>query len=290
MDLPTLIETRMFAEPRGKKSYRMTCSYVVHWTAVIAVGLLALIPRPSVADPRQVSLQYDIHLGGFDVGSVELVAELTAHSYRMRSVTRTDGLIDLVVGFLSQAESHGAIESRRVSPARHRADNVWMGEDRFVRNLYRAGRVSTDISPSPADDDRPPVPASATAGTLDPLSASLRASFLAGAETPCAESVPVFDGRRRYNLNFAHIAGSSPVRAGHVRPSQHCQVTLERIVGFSRKPWLTPVKGVEVANIWFKPLIADLPLIPVRLTADTGVGEAIVQLVALNGGKLASTP
>ena len=253
-------------------------------------GLLAATPAESTETLRQVSLHYSIHLGGFSVGSVELDAELTRDGYLLRSVTRTDGLIDMVVGFLSHAESRGAIASRQIRPIEHRADNIWMGEDRFVRNAYDADRVTAVISPLPADDDRPPVPGSATAGTLDPLSASLRASYLAGAERPCARSVPVFDGRRRYDLNFAHVASNRPAGLGGGRPSQHCQVSLERIVGFSRKPWLTPVKGVEIADIWFKPLVADLPLIPVRLTADTGVGEAIVQLVALNGKAVEPAP
>ncbi len=261
------------------------------WIVLVVFGLLALHPIGSADAAQQVSLQYSIHLGGFSVGSVELDAELSESSYHLRSVTRTDGLIDMVVGFLSQAESRGAIASRRIKPAEHRADNIWMGEDRSVRNVYESGRVAAVIDPSPADDDRPPVPVAATVETLDPLSASLRASLLAGTSTPCAERVPVFDGRRRYDLNFSHVASSTPVRlGGGGRPSQHCRVTLERIVGFSRKPWLTPVRGVEVADIWFKPLVADLPLIPFRLTADTGVGEAIVQLVALNGKAVEKAP
>ena len=260
------------------------------WILLLFGGLLVVTPAESTETVRHVSLHYSIHLGGFSVGSVELDAELTRGGYLLRSVTRTDGLIDMVVGFLSHAESRGAIASRQIRPIEHRADNIWMGEDRFVRNAYEAGQVKAVINPSPEDDDRPPVPVSATGGTLDPLSASLRASVLAETASPCAESVPVFDGRRRYNLNFSHVAGSRHAHLGGGRPIQHCQIVLERIVGFSRKPWLTPVKGVEVADIWFKPLVADLPLIPVRLTADTGVGEAVVQLVALNGKAVEPTP
>lgn len=258
--------------------------------AVVLAGVLALSTAVHAETTRELSLQYSIHLGGFSVGAVELTAELTENTYRIGAVTRTDGFIDMVVGFLSRTESRGGIASRHPRPDEHRADNIWMGEERYVRNTYDAGRVSADISPLPADDDRPPVPTPVTVNTLDPLSASLRAALIAGAEKPCAGSVPVFDGRRRYNLNFAHVATGTPVRLGGGRPSQHCRITLERIVGFSRQPWLTPVRGVEVADIWFKPLLPDLPLIPVRLTADTGVGDAIVQLVAVNGEKVAFDP
>jgi len=191
-------------------------------------------------------------------------------------------LLRLLAGFTSRAESGGRTSLGEVTPLTHRADNVWVGEKRYVRNAYdEDGGVRADVLPSAADDGRDQVSDHQMAGTIDPLSAGFQASLRAGGAHACEGRLPVFDGRRRYDLHFRRLGAeeiSGPLYSG---PALRCHIRIERIVGFSRHPWLPRAKSSDEAQIWFAPVVADLPPLPTRLRTDLGIGTAEVNLVSL---------
>src|SRR5690606_23078870 len=102
---------------------------------------------------------------------------------------------------------------------------------RRVRIGWRSGEiVLAEATPPPELDDRSPVPEALLAGTLDPLSAALRAALAAEAGRPCEGRLDIFDGRRRYALHFEDRRQDAD--------ALRCRVRLERIGGMSRDPWL----------------------------------------------------
>ncbi len=232
-----------------------------------------------------LALDYEIYLGGLHAGSlsVSLKTENGGHNYLMQATTRTRGAIDFFVGFLSKARTSGLIAGNaRPSPLRHRTDNIWRGDKRFVDNTYlRDGRVKNRHFPSAEADDRDPVPPELQRNTVDPLTASLRLAIAAG--EGCTAIVAVFDGRRRYNLRQspapkAQKRISGPVFKGEARP---CRIALERITGFSRRPWYDPGDDAEEVTMWYAPLIDGLPPVPVRLEAAAGPATTLIHLTGI---------
>ncbi len=167
-------------------------------------------------------------------------------------------------------------------PLAHQADNVWVGEKRYVRNSYgEDGGVSAKVFPPAASDERDPIPKHELVGTVDPLSAALWASLRAGGADACRGTIAVFDGRRRYDLLFERVGGgeiSGPIYQG---PGIHCRVTLNRIAGFSRRPWLARASSPDSVELWLAKVVAELPPLPVLLTTDIGLGRVEVDLVSL---------
>ena len=250
--------------------------------AFAASLLLAWQPQAVAGEASRHLLAYQIVLAGFVIGDVEVTAEFAGGEYHIVTDTRNTGVLRLLAEFTSHAQSRGRFGSGKVRPLMHRADNVWIGENRYVRNTYGDdGEVTVEVFPPAASDDRDDVPGHQIAGTVDPLSAVLTASLRAGGSDACRGSIAVFDGRRRYNLNFEHSGKgdvSGPVFDGS---AIRCRVVLERIAGFSRHPWLPRLQSPDGADLWFGKVVADLPPVPVLLSADLGVGSVVINLVSL---------
>jgi hypothetical protein len=241
--------------------------------AVVLAGLIVAGPAWST----ELRLAYDIRLGGFSAGSIDLKVELTDRRYSIEAETRSRGLVDALIGFRSQTRSFGERQGTTLRPAAHTADNQGLGEPRRVRIAYGPDGVSASAEPPPELDDRDPVPLALTKDAVDPLTAALQAALAAEAGRPCEDSLQIFDGRRRYALHFVERRSEGE--------ALRCRIRLERIAGMSHDPWLPVVQPIETAELWLARLRPELPPIPRRLLAETAFGAAIVELTALDGAK-----
>ena len=179
-------------------------------------------------------LVYDIFVGGFHSGHIDLSVRLEDEEYQLFAITSSAGLIDYLVGFRSYAQTRGSIVRNEVRPISHHVNNLWTGDIRFVRMGYVTlrqefeGPTSTVIHPPPIDDDREFVPEPMRRDTIDPLSAALRAAYSAlgrGDRSPCDDSIPVFDGRRAGTISYSRMqvprqskgrtSKGSPANASH---------------------------------------------------------------------------
>ncbi len=251
-------------------------------TALVLALIVAWQPAARAEQLDRYRIGYEILLAGFSVGNIEVAVELSKNEYHVIADTRNSGLLRLLAGFTSRAESSGRTSLGELRQLSHRADNVWVGEKRYVRNAYRDdGGVSVEVLPSAAADGRDQVPEHQRADTIDPLSAGLQASLRAAGARACQGSLAVFDGRRRYDLHFRPVGEEEVSGPFYSGPALHCHIDLERINGFSRDPWLPRAKSSDAAEIWFAPVAANLPPLPTRMMTDLGLGTAEVILVSL---------
>ena len=132
--------------------------------------------RLSRIHSQQLHLTYDIFVGGFHSGSIDLSVKLEERSYELFAITKSAGLIDYLVGFRSYAQTRGKRDKEHLSPISHHVNNLWTGDIRFVRmgyvNLAQKfrGPEFAVIHPLPDVDDRKIVPSDRRRNTIDPLS------------------------------------------------------------------------------------------------------------------------
>ena len=259
------------------------------WCALVVCGLLLAVPWPAAGAEERYAFAYEILLAGFPVGEIEVSAVLSEEDYYLSVDARNTGVLRLLAGFESRAETRGTGVFGKLRPRSHRADTVWVGERRHVRAIYDDdGSVTAQVSPTAEADGREEVPQGSRRDTVDPLTAALAASLRVGGPLACQDRISVFDGRRRYNLTF-NDAGrdriEGPLYEGF---STHCRVRLERIAGFSRNPWLPRAEMPEAADIWFAQVTADGPTMPVRFQADLGLGSVEINMVSYAAGPVKS--
>jgi hypothetical protein len=256
-------------------------------TAVCLTCLMALTGQSAQA--KMIDLKYRIFVGGLEAGEIKLQINHGEDSYHVKSEIRSLGLVDVLIKFRSNSFSKGRVINNIVSPTQHEAHNMWRGDPRSVVMSYNdKGPHMVDVAPLPEDDDRLPVKEGMKLATVDALSAALVTSLSAMSEANrCKKSVPIFDGRRRYNI---HIKGEEeqavegPIYSGD---AYRCELKIERIAGHSRSPWM-PQRDDESADVWFARLAPDWTPIPVRFEADIGMGSLVIHLVHASGPDIAS--
>jgi len=265
------------------------------WFRAVCVAATGLFCGPATAfadDGATVRLSYDAYLGPLYVVSAEAELRLEGDRYRVATRAQSEGLADLFFSWRSEARSEGMMAGRRLLPMRHVVKVYWRGEPRQIRLTYNepgaAARPIDFLVEPPIDTaERDPVPPGLTVGTVDPLSATLSVLLGIASGGRCEGQLPVFDGRRRYDMIVRPGAPEvlpaihSSVFAG---PAQRCDFELRRVAGF----WKRPSRfGQRVTDpvLWVASPLDGVPPLPVRFTASTGFGDLRIHLTRVERGR-----
>jgi hypothetical protein len=171
-----------------------------------------------------------------------------------------------------------------VQPEVYRNDGQWLGSSRSVKLSYgESGPISAELNPSANEDEREAVPTALWAGTVDPLSLVLAVNRKAEAESPCSVSVPVFDGRRRYNLHLEAL-GTETLKASsyssYAGPALKCRVIWERLAGESHNPtWVQ--RRPPLTTAWLAQFGRSHLWLPVRLETESGIGHVVGHMTGI---------
>ena len=241
-------------------------------------------PSPAFAfKERHLSLTYDVYYGGIKATSLEIDITLSDLAYRLKSRVVARGPFGWITGFIADAMSEGYLGDNEIRPREHNARSKWFGEQRSVAlRPGTNGIVDTAVVPLPEKDDRDPVTLTSTIGTLDPLSAFLKAARDIQRNDACEQTVPIFDGRRRYNLIFSDTIRTSIKGEHYSGPVLRCRLDLTRIAGFSHKPFMPRPKEPPEAFIWLARINPDVPPIPVRLQVDSSIATTVIHLTGVS--------
>lgn len=262
--------------------------------SLLPAVLLASFLLPGMAGAQGMRAAYQAHVGGMSPlkGQAELVME--AGRYSLRIDAETDGFVGRLLSWQSRVTSLGTLARGVPRPELYELSSLWRGEPRDVTLRYDArGGVQVTAVPPPEEDEREPVPDELQRGTLDPVTAMLAVMLGAAEGRGCAGTMPVYDGRRRYDMVFADLGMDRIAPSGYSAFSgaaRRCQVTYKPIAGYSRKPPPSlmgqrlfarsegdgePRPPVEV---WFAPVTEGGPPVPVRIETESGLGGVVVHL------------
>ena len=249
---------------------------------------LTLLP-PAGAAPADVTLHYDIMVGGLHASSLQFSLSLQENegeeeAYRGQFKAQAEGLLSWLVDFELASEINGTLTEEGFRPARYESLSTWRDNERRVEIDFDAdGIPQAEVVPEP---DREPVPYEYRDGTLDPLSSILTLIYGAAAGG-CDDQVEAYDGRRVYRIT---TNGGSPV----VLPESSiniyqgdaitCDISVDRVLevwrgettpGRPKKRYLQDIKA------YFAPIAEGFPSLPVRLEAMSSYGGARAHLVKI---------
>lgn len=229
--------------------------------ALAAVLLAALaLARPAAAlQTQNLSLQYAIYAGGLHVLSMDVRISVGALRYRVEAALRTDGLVGFLFPWSLSARSQGAIDSDGVQPSDYRSANIWRGRERWVEVVYgEGGALTVRAEPAAGQGHRDALPEALIRDTVDLLSAALSVGLVLSAGGSCDRTIPVFDGRRRYDLIFKDIGMRRVDPSGYSVFSAEalaCYVRMERLAGFSKHEGRERMEGaLSSASVWMVPV------------------------------------
>lgn len=230
---------------------------------------------------QSLRLGYEAYAGGLHVMSFGIRIEETGGDYQVATDVRTRGLADFLVGMHLDSHAFGKVRHGDFVPSRYLSQARFgrRSSSLLVEPAQDGGFFVQATPPRESDERRTPVPAASLSGAVDPLTAMLRASRTVATSGTCRQRVPVFDGRRRYDLVFAD-EGVHPLAAtrysSYAGPARLCRVRQERIGGF-----LAEEDGEDIGQeslLWIASPLSDGPPVPVRVEVDTGWGGLTIHL------------
>jgi hypothetical protein len=239
----------------------------------------------------QVQMAMSLYAGGISLGKVDMDAQYRGSDYHVVSNLVTGGVVNAFWQSQIQATTNGKMSGGKPQPALY--DSFYTGhnaKNQEVSLTYDGGQPRLYANPSYQTRGFE-VPAPQQKDTLDPMSAviALTAATRADAKNPCGITLPVFDGRRRYDIEMtkekeADIKMDNGIFKGHVSV---CSVKYKQVSGFSPNV-LKAKQSFPAIHMW----MATYPAgeghtfnIPLRVWADTEYGTvaAIVNKLVIDG-------
>lgn len=250
----------------------LTAAGVVAATMLTAAGAFA-------ADGRQIALNYEVKIGGVHGVRADTVLRIAGERFVAEAEIGKEGLLDkLSKTYRAMHISRGRLLEGRIAPDGSEAKIVSGDEARAVRASYTSDGT-VEIAEHPRPDIKPgrEVSAAHRRGAWDPLMAAL--VTLLGRQDPCAGTVPIYDGRTRFDLVLKRIGTESfPSEDFKIRgESVVCEVRLRKIAGY--KPNTDPDEDFDKpARLWLGVLDDSGRLYPLRVEIDSNFGTVAGQL------------
>lgn len=244
-----------------------------------ALGLLAA--APAWAQDRAVALNYEIELAGTSGIKVDTLTKLTDDRYAIDAEARKYGILSTFTGsYRTQVSSRGQFGANVLNVSASTGQLKTGDEDRrFTFDYGPDGKLTYGSQPAIDIKSGRETTDEQRRGSYDPLTASIVA-LLTRAD-PCAGPLPIFDGRRRFDL-LIDRKGLERVpegkQLGIKEDGVRCDVRMKRIAGY--KPGTdSDTEFKKPARLWLAKLDDSGRLYPVRVELDIGIGSLVARLV-----------
>lgn len=234
-----------------------------------------------------------LYAGGVTLGKVDLNATIRGDQYHVVSNLQTGGVVNAFWQSEIQATSTGTVAPKNFHPALY--DSYYTGRSdkkQEVSLTYDAnGPVRLYADPPYSMTGYEVTPAQQRA-TFDPLSAItfLVSGVGAAADNPCGVTLPVFDGRRRYDVEITKVKDTEVSMDNGLYKGRAllCQIKYKQLAGYKPKV-IKDGASFPVINAW----VATFPsavtgrsyVVPLRAWADTsyGVIAAVATSIKIDG-------
>ena len=251
-----------------------------------AASLSSAPARAAEASARILDLTYDVYLGGLHIFTLDVAMTLRPDRYRVSAEGQTEGMVGWLYAWDVKLAAEGLERNDRIEPLHYVTDSAWQGTRRQVDlGFAGGGRYALERTPPPEPDPdiEGGLPETLPEGTVDPLSLAVAASRALAETGRCDQTLPVFDGQRRYDLTLRHIDDATlPPNEYSVYqgPAVRCSFSMKRISGF-RKSWQSkrqPDASSSAPTIWVARVRPDLPPVPVRYDGAIALGNIVIHL------------
>ena len=237
----------------------------------------------------QLTLAMTLYAGGITLGKVDMDTTIRGDQYHAVSNLETSGVVNAFWQAQIQATSTGTIDGKSIQPSLYDSfDTNHAGKKQEVSityqndapiRLYANPKYKTTGYEVKAEDQK---------ATFDPLSAVvyIASGISATPNDPCGVVAPVFDGRRRYNIEI-HKVGDAIKKMDNGLYNGHisvCEIRYHQIAGFKPKI-LKENEKFPTISAWIATFQSSATgrkyVVPLRVWADTEFGTVSAVATAL---------
>ncbi|MBS0471876.1 MAG: DUF3108 domain-containing protein [Proteobacteria bacterium] len=234
-----------------------------------------------------------LYAGGVTLGKVDLNTTIRGDQYHSVSNLSTSGIVNAFWQSEIQATSNGTVAPKNFHPGLY--DSFYTGKSdkkQEVSLTYDASGPARLYADPPYSTTGYEVPPAQQKGTFDPLSAITFFVSGVGAEAgnPCSVLLPVFDGRRRYDVEFVKVKDTtvSLDNGLYKGPAVLCQMKYKQISGYKPRV-LKDASKFPLINAWITTMPSAVTgrdyVVPLRVWSNTeyGVIAAVATTLKIDG-------
>jgi hypothetical protein len=252
--------------------------------ALSVAAWLSLCLSPAFAVNRETPLaieaEYSASVLIFSVGRVTLNAELEGDAYSARAHVEAAGLAALFTDFDIDSEVEGRFMATGPQPLRYGHIERTGDKVRHIDVQFENRLAESTATPDFSSWGDPPASDADRTDVVDPMTATLLLSEMVAASggAPCEGSIPVFDGKQRYDLRLA-ARGTERIRMrGWRGEALICDAYYVPVSGYDAEDWPTPGETRHPLRMWIAPIADGTAFLPVRLHTRAGFGGVTVEL------------
>jgi len=253
-----------------------------------ATGIATLIVAASIAahaaraDGR-LEARYKVSVAGIAVGKSEINVAITGSDYAVSANGRASGMLRVLVSGEGTLATRGTIVDGRLVPTSFTSSTAQEDEKAEVKMTLDGGAVK-DLSAETTSSasDRIALTEEHRKGIVDPMTALLVTVGGSGdvlAPEACRRTLPIFDGRRRYDLKLA-FKRIDTVKAdkGYRGPAVVCGVTFQAIAGHrASSPLVKYLADGRDIELVLAPIAGTRTLAPFRLSIASMLGNMVIE-------------
>lgn len=228
---------------------------------------------------------YEVSFNGFELGKFKFWSNMNRTHYSMLGQAKLSVLSGVLFEWDGVTKSSGKVTSKGPRPTQFSFDYKSSKKREQINMRFTKNTVSQVIAnpPRQPSKSRIPVKNGHLRNVVDPMSALMlftaKGAQLKDGRAACNRTIPVFDGKQRFDLHFsykrtARIPRQGTQFAGH---AYVCKITYKPIAG--HKPsekgtkYMAKNKGIEV---WLRPFPQANMLVPHHIVLPTPFGNALM--------------
>lgn len=253
--------------------------------AFLAAALFAGWAAPARAEGK-LTAKYSLTVGGVELGRGSIAVAAGDASYEITGTARVTGVLRAVSSGKGVAAARGAFVSGKMVPRLYAMNAEADGKEESARIAMASGAVKEmDVAPAlkPAPD-RVPVTDAVLQNIMDPMSGAFvyvpgTADLLSAAA--CDRSIPVFDGRQRYDITLSYLRTEAVKAEGYAGKAVVCAVRYAPVAG--HRPSRYTVKYLMENRdmfVWLVPVAGTRLMAPFKVSVATLMGTAVLQASA----------
>jgi hypothetical protein len=262
---------------------------------VVLAILLAITPAARAAAERptyRMTTHYRVYWLGLPVFKGTVIGRNQGDRYALAFTSRSTGVLRIIQRSRIEASASGIVEPARYRALRFRLRANWERKRRSV-DMRFAPNGSLRLRVSPREPGKRKPVSHPLAAAFDPLTALLHSTTVPLDTPACSLTVPIFDGRRRFDVRLEH-AGTARLKR-RVSPlldraAVKCRIHVRRIAGFTRKEIRDMDKAKDrTAVVWVAKLRRLKMWMPVRFSYMSRWGPATGRVVGIDIAPTAQT-
>jgi len=254
-------------------------------TTILAAFFHTVISVSGISAHAQARLeaQYGITMTGVPIGNVVWHVEIGNNFYATSANGKASRVLSVLISGEGSLSTSGKIENGQMAPT-YFSSSIFDEDGKTELQVIFAAGISKElvIREPPRKHKLMPLSDADRRGATDPLSAMLisvnaRDGVMESAN--CNRILPIFDGRRRYNLVLTYKRMDNVKNEhGYSGPVLVCGAILQPIGGYRADSMIVKyVAGKSDIEFWFVPIMGTSVMAPIRMIVPTLIGTLKIQ-------------